>query len=861
MKTNQEKISTGAFLIVIGISALALAGLLADRLSWSALNENFIPMAPATAVSFIVAGIVSLNLLLKNKQTIVYRIILPVILVFNSLILVDNFFNYPIGIERIFGESPGVFLNQPMGRMSPVTCILLLTEFISLLFVTRKSNKISSFLCTAGLLAALIFDLGYLYETPLLYGKAIIPPALNTSIAFTLLFTGHLIGFSPNEMPIRFFVGESVRARLMRNFLPLTLLIIILAGWANTLAIQFFSNHILFIALVTIASLFVLSIIISKLSKNIGNDIDHLFTFRKEVEEKLRESELHFRTLADSGQALIWTSGIDKKCNYFNQPWLDFTGRSLEQELGYGWTQGVHPQDLDYCIHVYSEAFDRQERFNIDYRLRHHDGNFHWIQDNGTPRFNLHGEFIGYIGHCLDITERKLAEETLIKSEEKYRLISSVTTDYTFSTKVMPDGTLDLNWVAGAFESISGYSVDEFKARGGWRASVHPDDIHIDDNDIARLRRNLDIESQIRTINREGQVVWVQVFAHPVWDEEKNCLSGIYGAVKNINDRKTAEEQLINSEQRFRNLLEEVNLIAIILDKNGKVTFCNDHLLKITGYEQEEVIGKDWFDLMMPAGTTKIKDLFFTGLKEDKITPRLESQIVTKSGRKLEIAWSNVAQHNHLNQMIGLACIGEDITERKLTEINLQETNERLKLILENTPTAIWDWDIRTDIWYATPKYYTLLGYEPEPGYPDRNIWLSRLHPDDREYVSQKINGILNLQDEQYSYTARLLHANGTYRWQTVIGQIIERDESGKAVRLIGIRMDVDETKRAEDEIRKLNMQLEQKVKERTLELEQKNGDLERMNKLFVGRELRMIELKNTIHDLEEKLKTKDLKK
>jgi PAS domain S-box-containing protein len=860
MKTNQEKISTGAFLIVIGISALALVGLLADRLSWSALNENFIPMAPATAVSFIVAGIVSLNLLLKNKHTIVYQIILPGILVFNLLILVDNLFNYPIGIERIFGESPGIFQNQPMGRMSPVTCVLFLTEFISLLIVTRKSDKIASLLCTTGLLAALIFDLGYLYETPLLYGKAIIPPALNTSIAFTLLFTGNLIGFGQNEMPIRFFVGESVRARLMRNFLPLTLLIIILAGWANTFAIQFFSDHILFTALVTITSLFVLSIIILKLSKNIGNNIDHLFKFRKEVEEKLRESELHFRTLADSGQALIWTSGIDKKCNYFNQPWLDFTGRSLEQELGDGWTQGVHPQDLDYCIITYSEAFDRQEKFNIDYRLRHRDGNFRWIQDNGTPRFNLHGEFIGYIGHCLDITERKLAEETLIKSEEKYRLISSVTTDYTFSTKVMPNGSLDLNWVAGAFESISGYSVDEFKARGGWRASVHPDDIHIDDNDIARLKRNLDTESQIRTINREGQTVWVQVFAHPVWDEEKNCLSGIFGAVKNINDRKAAEEQLINSERRFRNLLEKVNLIAIILDQNGKVTFCNDHLLKITGYEQEEVIGKDWFNLMMPEGNRTTKDLFFNELN-NRIIPRLESQIVARSGKKLEIAWSNVTQHNHQNQMIGLACIGEDITERKHTEINLQETNERLKLILENTPIAIWDWDIRTDIWYATPKYYTLLGYEPEPEYPDRNIWLSRLHPDDREYVSQKINTILNLKEEQYSYTARLLHANGTYRWQTVIGQIIERDESGKAARLIGIRMDIDETKKAEDEIRKLNMQLEQKVKERTLELEQKNGDLERMNKLFVGRELRMIELKNTIHDLEEKLKTKDLKK
>jgi len=858
MKSIPKKISFVAFLIVIGISAIALTGLLAGILSFAAFNENFIPMAPGTAISFMLISFAAFNLLVKNKHTILFRVVLIIVLAFNAVVLIDNLLNYPMEIERIFGTSPELFKDIPIGRMSPATCILILISILSLLFSNKKFIKTSIFLCTIGLFTSFTFDLGYLYGTPLLYGQNIIPPALNTSIAFTFLFAGILTGFGMNQMPMILFTGESVRARLMRNFLPSTLLIIILAGLFDSIFIPYFNDHVLITALVTITSLFVLSFIILSISKNIGNDIDYIFAFRKKAEDELRENELHFRTLADSGQALIWTSGLDKKCNYFNQPWLEFTGRSLEQEMGDGWTEGVHPDDLARCVEIYCTAFDRQEQFSMDYRLRNRDGSYRWIQDNGTPRFNLHREFIGYIGHCLDITERKLAEETLMKSEEKYRLISSVTTDYTFSTKVMPNGTLDLNWVAGAFESISGYSVDEFKALGGWRASVHPDDIHIDDNDIDRLRRNLDTKSQIRTINREGQIVWVQVFAHPVWDEEKNCLSGIYGAVKNINDRKTAEEQLINSEQRFRNLLEKVNLIAIILDQNGKVTFCNDHLLKITGYQQEEVIGKDWFDLMMPEGFTTIKDLFFNGVK-DEITPRPESQIFTKSGRKLEIAWSNVAQHNHLNQMIGLACIGEDITERKLTEINLRETNERLKLILENTPTAIWDWDIRTDIWYATPKYYTLLGYEPEPGYPDRNIWLSRLHPDDRENVSQKINGILNLKEEQYYYTARLLHANGTYRWQTVIGQIIERDESGKALRLIGIRMDVDETKRAEDEIRKLNMQLGQKVKERTLELEQKNADLERMNKLFVGRELRMIELKNTIHDMEEKLKTKDL--
>jgi len=415
----------------------------------------------------------------------------------------------------------------------------------------------------------------------------------------------------------------------------------------------------------------------------------------------------------------------------------------------------------------------------------------------------------------------------LKESEERYRLISSVATDYTFSTKVMPDGSLDLNWVAGAFESISGYSVEEFKARGAWRASIHPKDLQIDDNDIARLRNNQDTESQIRTINRNGEIVWVQVFAHPIWDDTKNCLSGIYGAVKNITDRKNAEEKLINSELRFRELLENVNLIAVILDTEGKVTFCNNYLLELTGFKSEELLGEDWFDLMIPEGISAVKKLFVNESKKIDIPPRFENQILTKSGEKLDIVWSNVVQRNHVGQIKGIASIGEDITERKLAENNLYETNERLKLMLENTPTAIWDWNLETDVWYTTSKYYTMLGYEPEPGMSDRQIWLNRIHPDDRENVARKINNVLSFQDLEYIYTARMLHANGTYRWQTVIGHVIDKNESGKAKRMLGVRIDVDEAKKAEEALRKLNLELEQKITERTIELENRSKILE----------------------------------
>ncbi len=128
------------------------------------------------------------------------------------------------------------------------------------------------------------------------------------------------------------------------------------------------------------------------------------------LREALANSELHFRTLANSGQALVWTSALDMGRDYFNEPWLRFTGRTLQQELGLGWASGVHPEDQDRCLDTYRTAFQRNEPFSMEYRLRHVDGGYHWIIDQGSPRHDTQGQFVGYVGHCMDITEAKRAE-------------------------------------------------------------------------------------------------------------------------------------------------------------------------------------------------------------------------------------------------------------------------------------------------------------------------------------------------------------------------------------------------------------------------------------------------------------------
>ena len=137
------------------------------------------------------------------------------------------------------------------------------------------------------------------------------------------------------------------------------------------------------------------------------------------AEETLRASEERFRIMADTAPVMIWMSGTDKLCTFFNKPWLDFTGRPLEAEFGNGWTEGIHPEDLEHCLQTYVACFEARRPFGMDYRLRRHDGQYRWIFDQGVPRFSSSGKFLGYIGSCVDITERKQAEAAREKLAEE----------------------------------------------------------------------------------------------------------------------------------------------------------------------------------------------------------------------------------------------------------------------------------------------------------------------------------------------------------------------------------------------------------------------------------------------------------
>jgi PAS domain S-box-containing protein len=182
---------------------------------------------------------------------------------------------------------------------------------------------------------------------------------------------------------------------------------------------------------------------------------------RQRAEVSLRESEGRYRDFADATPVLIWQSGPDKLCTYFNKGWLEFTGRTMEEELGNGWTKGLHPEDFGSCLEKYIAAFDRLEPFLLEYRLRHRSGEYRWILDRGEPLYGYGGIFLGYVGGCIDIHDRKQAETARQLSESWLKSLIETTQDAVIS--IDRRGRIVL--FNPSAERIFGYSKDEIQGQ------------------------------------------------------------------------------------------------------------------------------------------------------------------------------------------------------------------------------------------------------------------------------------------------------------------------------------------------------------------------------------------------------------
>jgi len=305
-------------------------------------------------------------------------------------------------------------------------------------------------------------------------------------------------------------------------------------------------------------------------------------------EATLRESEQRFRIVADAAPVLIWMSGVDKLCTFFNKPWLNFTGRSLEQELGNGWAQGVHPNDLQRCLETYTEAFDARKPFVMQYRLKRNDGEYRWISDDGVPRYDANGTFAGYIGSCVDVTELLKQQRALHQFEERVALAADAAHLGVWEFDI----TRNRIWVSDKVREIFQFPASDEITYSEFQQRVHPDDRAARDRKLRRaIRAHGSYEAEYRILLPDGTIRWIGGRARSVGDS-KGTPSRLLGVSMDITERKQAEEL-------FHLATEASPSGTVLVNDQGRIVLVNAHAESLFGWTRDELIGKE-IEVLVP---------------------------------------------------------------------------------------------------------------------------------------------------------------------------------------------------------------------------------------------------------------------
>jgi PAS domain S-box-containing protein len=270
-------------------------------------------------------------------------------------------------------------------------------------------------------------------------------------------------------------------------------------------------------------------------------------TERHEAEERLRESEERFRNMADTAPVMIWASGPDKRCTFLNKVWLDFTGRTMEQELGNRWAEGVHPDDLEHVLAVYYSAFDARQSFQMEYRMRRADGAYRWLLDSGVPRFTAGNVLHGYIGSCIDITERIRAEE------ERQKFVSLADSSLEFIG--MCDHDFRPFYVNAAGMRLVGLDNLEEACRVNIKDYFFPEDQPFITNEFfPRVLRDGHGKVEIRFRHfKTGEAIWMIYNVFNICDAHRATVGWATVSV-DVTERRRAELALQESRQELRAL-------------------------------------------------------------------------------------------------------------------------------------------------------------------------------------------------------------------------------------------------------------------------------------------------------------------
>jgi PAS domain S-box-containing protein len=394
-------------------------------------------------------------------------------------------------------------------------------------------------------------------------------------------------------------------------------------------------------------------------------------TERKRAETELRQSEERFHNMADSAPVMIWITGPDKLCVYCNKPWLEFTGRTMEQELGNGWIQGVHPKDLDRCFETYSSAFDARRTFQMEYRVRRKEGAWRWLLSTGTPLYR-EGVFVGYIGSCIDVTERKLMEDRLRASETLLKHAQRLAAIGSWEATVEGDG---IRWSDEMFRI---FGVDGAPLRFADVLSRIPCKERDNVRELhAKLRSGISPAGMDhRIVRADGEVRFVRLLADALRDRQ-GAVARIVGAVQDITEQVKAGEFLRDSEERLKNAERIAHIGNWRWDfRSGRVVW-SEELFRILGLGPEIALSREQLvQSTVPRDRNRV-DEWLKHCLESGAGNSLEFQIARPNGELRTVACAIEVARDEDGTPVQVSGTAQDVTDFRRVQ---EEVLSRQKL-------------------------------------------------------------------------------------------------------------------------------------------------------------------------------------
>ena len=506
-------------------------------------------------------------------------------------------------------------------------------------------------------------------------------------------------------------------------------------------------------------------------------------TDRKSLEEELRQSETKFRRIVEQANDIIYTISSDGETTYVSPNIAAILGGTPTDYVAQHFSIPTHPDDLAAVTTVVQRTL-AGEKTTVECRARHQDGTWRWLDCNLSPIATSDGS-TAIMGIARDISERKRLEEELRQSEYKFRAIVENANDMIYL--INPDGTFA--YMSPNVHLHLGYTAGELLGQS-FAPLVHPDDLAFVADTFERVLAGETITLEARGFHRDGSLRWFSCQVSQFYGPNGELLQ--MGIARNITENKRLEEELRQSEYKFRAIVENANDMIYVIDASGRILYMSPNSVQVFGYPATEMEGQTFDRFVYAEDLALGGDAIQRAIAGERVT--VEARYVHKNG---SIRWSsaNVSPFQLPTGEPALMGISRDIHDRKHLEEELRQSEYKFRAIVENANDLIYVVDSGGRILYMSPNSSTINGFSPEE--MEGRTFDQFVYPDDLGVGADAIGRAIA--GEKFSFELRSFHKDGRVRWFSSNISPFHLADGTQA--MMGIGRDVTDRKRLEEEL------------------------------------------------------------